>query len=104
LGSFCVRIVPHLGVIVRWTRLALDAFAGTRILKSMTKVEVEQQAKALSKAEQIDLAYSLLQNATPALSAEQEVEADRRIEAYQKDPSILISEEEALARLKTLVG
>ena len=68
----------------------------------MTKVEVEQCAKALPNEDQVDLAYALLENAAPALTREQEREADRRIAAYRRNPGLLVADDEARARLKTL--
>ena len=68
----------------------------------MTRVEVERRAKALPNEDQVELAYALLENAVPALTPEQEREADRRIAAYRRSPSLLVAEDEARARLKTL--
>ncbi len=68
----------------------------------MTRVEVERRAKALPNEDQVELAYALLENAAPALTPEQEREADRRIAAYRRSPSLLVAEDEARARLKTL--
>ena len=68
----------------------------------MTRVEVERRAKALPNEDQVELAYALLENAAPALTPEQEREADRRIAAYRRSPSLLVAEDEARARFKTL--
>lgn len=68
----------------------------------MTKVEVERHARTLPAADQVELAYALLENAAPALTPEQEREADRRIAAYRRNPSVLVAADEARARLKTL--
>ena len=68
----------------------------------MTRVEVERRAKGLPNEDQVELAYALLENAAPALTPEQEREADRRIAAYRRSPSLLVAEDEARARLKTL--
>ena len=68
----------------------------------MTRVEVERRAKALPNEDQVELAYALLENAAPALTPEQEREADRRIAAYRRSPSLLVAEDEARDRLKTL--
>ena len=65
-------------------------------------MEIERCAKALPNEEQVELAYALLENAAPALTPEQEREADRRIAAYRRNPGLLVAEDEARARLKTL--
>ncbi len=70
----------------------------------MTRAEIELHARALSNEEQVELAYALLDNVVPALTPEQEREADRRIAAYRRNPSILVAEDEARARLKTRAG
>ena len=70
----------------------------------MTRVEVERRAKALPNEDQVELAYALLENAAPALTPEQEREADRRIAAYRRNPGLLVAEDEARARLKTRAG
>ena len=70
----------------------------------MTKTEVEKQAQALPEEERVELAYALLRSATPVLTKEQEEEVTRRMKAYREDPSILVSEEEAHARLRKLVN
>ena len=70
----------------------------------MTKAEIQKQALALSEADQIELAHTLLDNTTPSLTEAQEMEVTRRIEVYRSDPSILVSEEDALIRLKQLVA
>ena len=67
----------------------------------MTRAEIEQHARALPDEEQVELAYALLDDVVPALTPEQEGEADRRIAAYRRNPSILVAEDEARARLKT---
>ena len=67
----------------------------------MTRAEFEQHARALPDEEQVELAYALLDDVVPALTPEQEGEADRRIAAYRRNPSILVAEDEARARLKT---
>ncbi len=67
----------------------------------MTRAEIEQHARALPDEEQVELAYALLDDVVPALTPEQEGEADRRIAAYRRNPSILVAEVEARARLKT---
>ena len=67
----------------------------------MTRVEIEQHARALPDEDQVELAYALLDNVVPALTPEQEREADRRIAAYRRNPGILVAEDEARARLKT---
>ena len=68
----------------------------------MTRVEVERRAKALPNEDQVEFAYALLENAAPALTPEQEREADRRIAAYRRNPGLLVAEDEARARFKTL--
>ena len=60
----------------------------------MTRVEIEQHARALSEEDQVELACALL-------APEREREADRRIAAYRRNPSILVAADEARARLKT---
>ncbi len=75
---------------------------GTPILNEMTKADIQKQAMALPEADQIELAHTLLDNTTPSLTEAQEMEVTRRIKAYRADPSILVSEEEALVRLKQL--
>ncbi len=75
---------------------------GTPILKEMTKADIQKQAMALPEADQIELAHTLLDNTTPSLTEAQEMEVTRRIKAYRADPSILVSEEDALVRLKQL--
>ncbi len=65
----------------------------------MTRVEIEQHARALPEEDQVELAYALLENVVPALTRERE--ADRRIAAYRRNPSILVAEDEVRARLKT---
>lgn len=65
----------------------------------MTRVEIEQHARALPEEDQVELAYALLENVVPALTSERE--ADRRIAAYRRNPSILVAEDEVRARLKT---
>ena len=67
----------------------------------MTRAEIEQHARALPDEEQVELAYALLDDIVPALTPEQEGEADRRIAAYRRNPSILVAGDEARARLKT---
>ena len=67
-------------------------------------MEIERRAKALPNEEQVELAYALLENAAPALIPEQEREADRRIAAYRRNPSLLVAEDEARAGLKTRAG
>ena len=67
-------------------------------------VEIERRAKALPNEAQVELAYALLENAAPALTPEQEREADRRIAAYRRNPSLLVAEDEARAGLKTRAG
>ncbi len=67
----------------------------------MTRAEFEQHARALPDEEQVELAYALLDDVVPALTPEQEGEADRRIAAYRRNPSILVAEDAARARLKT---
>ena len=52
----------------------------------------------------MELAYALLDNVLPALAPEQAREADRRIAAYRRNPSILVAEDEARARWKTRAG
>ena len=76
----------------------------TGILKEMTKTEIQEQALALPEADQIELAHTLLDNTTPSLTEAQEMEVTRRIKAYRADPDILVSEEDALIRLKQLVA
>lgn len=70
----------------------------------MTRVEIERHAKALPEEDRVELAYALLESAAPALTPQQEREADRRIAAYRRNPSILVSEDEARARLKARTG
>ncbi len=70
----------------------------------MTRAEIEQHASALLNEEQVELAYALLENAAPALTPEQEREADRRIAADRRNPSLLVAEDEARAGLKTRAG
>lgn len=70
----------------------------------MTRAEIEQHASALLNEEQVELAYALLENAAPALTPEQEREADRRIAAYRRNPGLLVAEDEARAGLKTRAG
>ena len=67
----------------------------------MTRGEIEQHARALSEEDQVELAFALLDNAVPALTPELDREADRRIAAYRRNPSILVVEDEARGRLKT---
>ncbi len=50
------------------------------------------------------IALTLLDNTTPSLTEAQEMEVTRRIKAYRTGPSILVSEEDALIRLKQLVA
>ena len=69
----------------------------------MTRAEIEQHAGALPH-EEVELAYALLDNVAPPLTPEQEREADRRIAAYRRNPSTLVAEDEARARLKTRAG
>ena len=54
----------------------------------MTRAEIEQHARALPHEEQVELAYALLDDVVPALTPEQEREADRRIAAYRRNPSV----------------
>ena len=68
----------------------------------MTKADIQKQAMALPEADQIELAHTLLDNTTPSLTEAQEREVTRRIKTYRADPSILVSEEDALVRLKQL--
>ncbi len=70
----------------------------------MTRAEIEQHARALPNEDQVELAYALLDNVLPALAPEQAREADRRIAAYRRNPSILVAEDEARARWKTRAG
>ena len=70
----------------------------------MTKADIQKQALALPAADQIELAHTLLDNTTPSLTEAQEMEVRRRIKAYRADPSILVSEEDALIRLKQLLA
>ena len=77
---------------------------GTPILKEMTKADIHKLALALPEADQIELAHTLLDNTTPSLTEPQEMEVTRRIKGYRADPSILVSEEDALIRLKQLVA
>ena len=79
-------------------------FRHFRILKEMTKADIHKLALALPEADQIELAHTLLDNTTPSLTEPQEMEVTRRIKAYRADPSILVSEEDALIRLKQLVA
>ena len=72
-------------------------------MKAMTKADIQKLALALPEADQIELAHTLLDNTTPSLTEPQEMEVTRRIKAYRADPSILVSEEGALIRLKELV-
>ena len=73
-------------------------------LKEMTKADIQKLALAPPEADQIELAHTLLDNTTPSLNRTQKMEVTRRIKAYRADPSILVSEEDALIRLKQLVG
>ena len=73
-------------------------------LKEMTKADIQKLALAPPEADQIELAHTLLDNTTPSLNRTQKMEVTRRIKAYRGDPSILVSEEDALIRLKQLVG
>lgn len=70
----------------------------------MTRLEIEQHARALPEEDRVELAYALLDHIVPALTAEQEREAERRIAAYRQNPAILVAEDEARARLKTNEG
>ena len=63
---------------------------------------MERRAKALPNEDQVEYKYAFLENAAPALTAEQEREADRRIGAYRRNPGLLVAEDDARARLKTL--
>lgn len=67
----------------------------------MTRLEIEQHARALPEEDRVELAYALLENVVPTLTPEQEREADRRIAAYRRNPGILVAEDEAFDRLKT---
>ena len=90
---------------LRQNRIAfLVNFRHFRILEEMTKVDIQKLALALPEADQIELAHTLLDNTTPSLTEAQEIEVTRRIKAYRDDPSILVSEEDALIRLKQLVA
>ncbi len=73
-------------------------------MRSMTRVELEKHARALPEEDKVELAYALLESAAPALTPRQEREADRRIAAYRRNPSILVSGDEARARLKARTG
>ena len=73
-------------------------------LKEMTKADIQKLALAPPEADQIELAHTLLDNTTPSLNRTQKMEVTRRIKAYRADPSILVSEEDALIRLKQLVA
>ena len=66
----------------------------------MTKADIQKLALAPPEADQIELAHTLLDNTTPSLNRTQKMEVTRRIKAYRADPSILVSEEDALIRLK----
>ena len=66
----------------------------------MTRVEIERHARALPH-DQVELAYALLESVVPALTPEQEREADRCIAAHRRNPGILVAEHEARARLET---
>ena len=66
----------------------------------MTKADIQKLALAPPEADQIELAHTLLNNTTPSLNRTQKMEVTRRIKAYRADPSILVSEEDALIRLK----
>ncbi len=67
----------------------------------MTKLEIEQRARALPEADRVELAYALLEDVMLALTPEQEREADRRIAAYRRNSRTLVAEDAALARRKT---
>ena len=60
--------------------------------------------RALPDAEQMELAYTLLDQRVPALTPEQEREADQRIAAYRRNPSLLVADDEVCARLEALAG
>ena len=68
----------------------------------MTKADIQKLALAPPEADQIELAHTLLDNTTPSLNRTQKMEVTRRIKAYRDDPSILVSEEDAVIRLKQL--
>lgn len=61
----------------------------------MTRAELDRRARALPDEEQMELAYALLDHVVPALTPEQEREADRRIAAYRRSPSILVADDDA---------
>ena len=70
----------------------------------MTRGQIEQHARALPDEEQVELAYTLLEGVVPALTPEQEREADRRIAAYRRNPSILVAADEVRARRNPSAG
>jgi len=72
--------------------------------RTMTRLEIERYARALPEEDRVELAYVLLEDVVPALTPEQEREADRRIAAYRRNPGTLVAEDEALARLKNREG
>ena len=70
----------------------------------MTRTELGRHARALADEQQMDLAYALLDHMVPALTPEQEREADRRIAAYRRNPSILVADDDARTGLKAIAG
>ena len=68
----------------------------------MTRADLERHTRTLPDAEQMEFAYALLDRVVPALTPEQEREADRRIAAYRRNPSILVADDEARTRLEAI--
>ena len=113
-GSLTVRTeMEPLGEITITTHSRGEVVTGNSLrifvtsvywLKEMTKADIQKLALAPPEADQIELAHTLLDNTTPSLNRTQKMEVTRRIKAYRADPSILVSEEDALIRLKQLVA
>jgi len=66
----------------------------------MTRAEIHKQALTLSEDERLELAEVMLASVpAPKLTAEQEVELDRRVEEYRKNPASALTQEKFDARV-----